>query len=152
MKYLKKFEMRIKDTADDAINHPLRKFSEELENVIKKLDNNFNVRRSFDDGGKISIKVYFGTKMLFKIELYYMKNSGEAYVLLDDEFEYLKRYRFRYNFDIDNLHNFIKNIKTSILSVDGVQHSLYYLFPDISSLYKFLDNLKVYMESEKYNL
>lgn len=68
MKYLKKFENTIKHTDDIAINHPLRNFSRDFEDIIiniEKLDNIqlSQVRRYFIDDITHKIKIVYSNKI-----------------------------------------------------------------------------------------
>lgn len=82
MKYLKKFENTIKHTDDIAINHPLRNFSRDFEDIIiniKNLDNiqNSTVKRYFTDNENHKITIIYknNTDKFIKINLYVDKNE-----------------------------------------------------------------------------
>ena len=160
MKYIKKLETLLKYTDDKVINHPLFKFSYDLVNILNivKVADNFEksiIKKYFNDDGIIRI-IY---SQLVERQPWNNFNRGlfEIKLIEINEFVKMKVYAAsnKGNTNSQELFKFMKKeLSKYRITISDSNLSMSYKFPigETDNIIRILENIKIYIDSNKYNI
>jgi len=149
MKYLRKFESHIKHSDPISLNHPLKEFSKELENIIKNAEiKNTEVRRYFNEDQSITIKIFETHESILAEEILKFKIwNNDTHIFINIFFSRWK---------LEKMTDFVEYIRQKTMKYNSYDKpfriNFYFKKSEANTILKILKEYETQIQANKYNL